>query len=414
MALFLFFGTTSAQSRTDTLYIGLQQAEKTFIDSNLLLLASHYNVDAQKFLIEQAKVWQNPTLNTDFMLGANGKFLQYKKNEDGSYNGQYYVQVQQLILTAQKRGKLVALASTNARIAELQLKDLVRNLRYQLNTSFFTLDQQYGLLYIYNEQAKQLDILSGAMKKELDAGNIARKDYVRVQAVAVSLSQDILALKRDMLDTENDLKILLKVTKPNIVLKPIANKADKEAEIPNNLEQLVSAAMSANPAYLLQQWQATYQSQALAYQKALRVPDVTLGPNFDRNSNFAPNYVGLGVSVPLPVFNKNKGNIKSAAAQVRSQEVLVKDAEAQLRTNIATAREKLLVSLQYASKSELKFYADYEEVYRNMLLSYKQRQINLLEFLDFFNDYNDGQKKLLEQRLGLILSKAELNYHLGK
>ena len=70
----LCFSSAKSQS-VDTLQFSLQQAEKQFIDSNFLLLAAHYNIDAQKALIEQAKVWQNPTINTDFVLGADGKFL---------------------------------------------------------------------------------------------------------------------------------------------------------------------------------------------------------------------------------------------------------------------------------------------------------------------------------------------------
>ena len=49
-----------------------------------------------------------------------------------------------------------------------------------------------------------------------------------------------------------------------------------------------------------------------------------------------------------------------------------------------------------------------------MLESYKQRQINLLEFLDFFNDYTDSQKKLLDQQLNLQLAHEELQYHVAR
>jgi len=64
---------------TDTLSISLQQAEIRFLDSNFLLLASHYNVDAQKALVEQAKLWDNPTLNLDKVISANGQFLPHGK-----------------------------------------------------------------------------------------------------------------------------------------------------------------------------------------------------------------------------------------------------------------------------------------------------------------------------------------------
>ena len=158
--LFLSASSTSlfAQQKQDTLPLSLQQSEKIFTDSNLLLLAQHYNVDAQKALVEQAKVWQNPTLNTDIGIAADGKFVRYKKNADGSYNGQYYIQIQQLILTAKKRGKLIDLANTNTRLSELQLQDVLRNLRYQLHQDYYTIQQQLALLGTFLYPSRRQDV----------------------------------------------------------------------------------------------------------------------------------------------------------------------------------------------------------------------------------------------------------------
>ncbi len=72
-----------ASATSDTLQLSLPQAEKRFLDSNLSLLAAHYNVDAQKALIQQAKLWDNPTLNTDFALAANGKVFPYSAADGG-------------------------------------------------------------------------------------------------------------------------------------------------------------------------------------------------------------------------------------------------------------------------------------------------------------------------------------------
>ena len=406
----LLINQTFAQQKQDTLYLNLQQAERLFIDSNFILLAQHYNVDAQKALVEQAKVWQNPTLNTDFGIAANGKFVNFRKNSDGNFNGQYYIQIQQLILTAKKRGKLIDLANTNARLSELQLQDVLRNLHYQLKQDYYSILQQLALLSIYNDQAIQLDKLLKGMKAQLDAGNIAQKDYVRIQALVISLQQDRTELYKSLADNESDLKTLLQIKDVNIFIKPVdALKVD--VAMPDNLESLINTALRSNPNYLLQQSQTTYQQQTLSYQKALQTPDITLGPNFDRNSNFAPNYVGLGVSVPLPVFNKNKGNIKSAEANIKQQQAITQNAETELRNNISNAYKKLVLSIQLNNTTQKDFYSNYTTIYNNMLDSYKQRQINLLEFLDFYNDYTDSQKKLLDQQLNLQLSTAELQYY---
>ena len=400
--------------KPDTLAISLQQAEKQFIDSNFVVLAAHYNVDAQKALIEQAKLWQNPVLVTDQVIHANGKFFPYGINPDGSYNGQYFIQVQQLIQTAGKRGKLINLATTNSKLSELQLQDVIRNLRYQLHQDYFTLQQQLGLMRIYDGQSVQLNKLLAGMQAQLSAGNIAQKDFVRIQALVIAMQQDITELYKNIADTQNDLKILLQIKDPSVFVKPAEYIDTDPIQLPESLETLTNIALQSNPHYQLQQTQAVYQQQNLAYQKALKTPDITLGPNFDRNSNFTPNYLGLGVSLPLPVLNNNKGNIKSAEYTVKQQQAITQSAETELKNNVSNAYKKFLLTIEQNNSTQKDFYAKYQMIYNNMLQSYKDRQLSLLEFLDFFNDYTDSQQRLLQQKLNLQLAKEELQYHVGK
>ncbi|HEV3413378.1 MAG TPA: hypothetical protein VG101_12930, partial [Puia sp.] len=52
-----------ARAQRDTLKIDLFHAEKIFLDSNFQLLAQRYNIDVQRALILQAKLWPNPNLS---------------------------------------------------------------------------------------------------------------------------------------------------------------------------------------------------------------------------------------------------------------------------------------------------------------------------------------------------------------
>lgn len=405
---------SKAQSKkidTDTLRMSLPAMEKIFLDSNLTLLAGHYGVDAQKALIQQAKVWDNPTLNTDQVIAANGKFFPYGKNPDGTYSGQYYIQVQQLIKTAGKRGKLVNLATTNAKLSELQLQDVLRNLRYQLRLDFYNILQQLNTKSIYETQRTQLSKLLTGMDAQLSAGNIAQKDYLRIQALSIALEQDITALNKDIEDNENDLKTLLQL-KTSGFIKPSETATNNALNL-INAEILFDTAIKSNPNYLLQQTQTVYQQQNLSYQKSLRTPDLTISPNFDRNSNFSPNYWGLGISLPLPIINNNKGNIKSAEYSIKQQQTITASAETELWNNINAAYHKLLMTIKQNGNTQKEFYRKYEAMYQNVLTSYQNKQINLLEFLDFFNDYTASQQRLLQQNLNFQLAKEELNYHTG-
>lgn len=412
-AISLYGAAAYAQTGTaDTTSLSLPAMEKIFIDSNLLLLAGHYDVDASKALIQQAKLWDSPVINSDFALAADGHLLPYGKNVDGVSGGQYFVQVQQLIRTAGKRGKLINISTTNAKISELQLQDVLRNLRNQLHADYYNLVQQLAIKNIYAGQQLQLTVLLNGMQAQLNAGNIARKDYLRIQALVIALQQDMTEIDRNVADLQADLRTLLHISS-NTFIKPADSTNNVQLNIGNNLQAYIDSALHNNPNYLLQQTQTVYQQQNLVYQKSLRSPDVTLGPNFDRNSNFAPYYVGLGISFPLPILNKNQGNIKSAEFNVKQQQAVTQNAETELRSNVTNAYNKLMLTLKQNNTTQKEFYDNYQAMYSNVLQSYRQKQISLLDFLDFFDTYKDAQLRLLQQHLNLQLSKEEVNYQTG-
>lgn len=412
LCLLLAYSSVEAGT-TDTLRISLLQAEKAFTDSNLLLLAAHYRVDAQKALIEQAQKWDNPTLNTDHAIAAAGKLFPYGYDAQGNYNGQYYIQVQQLIRTAGKRSKLVALATTNTAITELELKELLRTLRYQLHVTYYSLSNNLQLLALKQKQKNQITGLVLGMEAQYKLGNIALKELLRVQGLQVSVDQDIANIQKDIQANQSDLRILFRSSNDYFYYpdEPVTTSITNTST--PKLDTLLQTAQQNNTAYLIEQKQLVFQEQNLAYQKSLRVPNLTVSPNFDRNANFAQNYWGLGFSLPIPLFNKNQGNIKSADWVVKQQKVEVEESLLILTNNIKTSLAAFQLSKEQIKKIPTDFYKKYTDVYQKSILSYQDKQIGLLEFIDFFTDYSASEERRITQQTNYLIARSTLNYQIG-
>src|ERR1700744_4593132 len=73
-----------AQPRLDTMRLPLPEAEKIFLDSNLQLLAQRYNIDANKALVIQARLWPNPNFSIGHTLfsGTLNEFFPVGRNKD--------------------------------------------------------------------------------------------------------------------------------------------------------------------------------------------------------------------------------------------------------------------------------------------------------------------------------------------
>ncbi len=396
----------------DTLRLEIKQAEKMFLDNNLQLLAQHYNIQSSQALVEQARKWENPVLNTDQNVYSNHQFFQHGTDASGNPQGEVYAQVQQLIKTAGKRGKQIDLAKTNVNIAEWQFKSVMRNLRAELFKDYYTIAQLQGNAQLYNENMDQLNKLAHAQEAELKAGNIAKKEYLRVQALIIALQQDMTDNAKEMNDAQSELKTVLQIT-GNKFIQPVL--ADTESiDIPSlTILQLIDSAKHNNTDYQQQVYQLQYNQQNLRLQKALSVPDLTFGPEFDQSANYIPNYYGLSVSLPLPIWDRNKGNIKSARFQAKEQEVMLTQVDQKLQNDVMNSYQKLLLTIQLSSNSNMRFYKEYYQLQKNIMESYNKRQISMIEFLEYFKDYQDIREKQLEQILNLRLAKEDLNDLVG-
>ena len=383
-----------------------------FLDNNLQLLAEHYNIQSSQALAEQARKWDNPVLNTDQNVYSGNKFFQHGTDANGNPNGQVYVQVQQLIKTAGKRGKQIDLAKTNVNLAEWQFKSVMRNLRATLIRDYYTIDQLTGKAQLYNENMQRLEKLLNSREAELKAGNIALKEYLRVQALIISLQQDMTDNAKNLSDAENELKTLVQITGNTFILPVVPG--EESTNMPNvGIMQLIDSAKHNNADYRQEVYQLQYNQNNLRLQRALAVPDVTLSPNFDQNSNYTPNYFGMGISLPLPILDRNRGNIKSAQYQVKGEEAKLSYADQKLQNDVMNAYQKLLYTVKLSSGSNAQFYTEYNKLQRNIVESYNNRQIGLIEFLDYFKDYQDIREKQLEQLFNLRIAKEELNDIVG-
>ncbi len=207
-----------ASTQSDTLRLGLAESEQMFIQRNLALLAAKYNIDANKALIRQAKLWDNPVITTDQNIyESQGKFFRHDSN-----TGQVYVQVMQLIKTAAKRNKLAQLAADNATITSAQFDELLRVLRYQLLSDLIEIQHQLGIRQVYDSEISELQTLVSAMNEQLKAGNASLKDNLRVKALLFSLQNELVNVDAQLFPLQSEVQLLLR-SNDGVFVLPVFN-----------------------------------------------------------------------------------------------------------------------------------------------------------------------------------------------
>jgi cobalt-zinc-cadmium efflux system outer membrane protein len=180
-----------------------------------------------------------------------------------------------------------------------------------------------------------------------------------------------------------------------------------------NIAQLLDSTRTNRPDLQLAQTNLLSQQHNLSYQKALAAPDITVGVEFDQRSTYAPNYYGLAVSLPIPIINTNKGNIKAAEFSINQAQINVMQIQTGSAQEVLAAYRKLLIAYNLQKQQPAELSSKYDQLLQNIITSYEQRQVGLLEFIDFFDAYKDSKIKQLEQEATFRDATAEVNFTTG-
>ncbi|MBD0376030.1 MAG: TolC family protein, partial [Flavisolibacter sp.] len=170
----------------DTLRFSMPQAEKQFLEKNLYVLTAQLDVEAQKALEIQARLYPNPIFSTEL----NAVNPQDRKLFQVSGNGQKAFAIEQLLLLGGKKSAELALAKTNTTLVRRQLEDLLRNLKFQLYSNMYSVYFDRQVLPQYDRQLHQLDTLITLFEEQAYKGNIALRDVVRLKTAYIKLNNE--------------------------------------------------------------------------------------------------------------------------------------------------------------------------------------------------------------------------------
>ncbi len=395
-------------SGADTIILSKSDAERIFLEKNLALIAQQYNIDINKALVQQARYWDNPVLNTDQNI-YDGAF--FRHNSD---YGQVFIQIQQLIKTAGKRNKLIQLANDQVLTAQQQFNDLIRTLKYMLRTDLASVYQLTEANKIYNTELSSVQQLVKGMDAQLQAGNISQKDNIRLKALYFSMQSEQSDLLRQLADVQSELHGLLRDTSASFIAVNFPAPVNTDSVAMLKLMQLLDSARINRPDAKLAAANLGIQEHNLAYQKALGVPDLTVGVEYDQRSTYVNNYYGLAISLPLPILNQNKGNISAAQIAVKQAQTGILQVQNQVEQEVTAAYNKLMTTYRLKTGTSPDLQGGYDHLLQSMVQSYRRRQVDLLEFVDFFEAYKDARLKQLQLDNNLRGSMEEINLTTGK
>ena len=407
----LFLGTFSAARSQDTLKLSLYQAEKMFLQENAQLIAQQYQTAQAKAEIITAKLFDNPELSYENLLynHETGKYL-----ETSMATGQYTASISQVVKLAGKRNKNIQLAQAGLKVEEYAYFDLMRTLRFELRDTYYKAYYTQRSAAVYDQHVAALEQLLKASEQQLQHGNIAVKDVIRMKSRLYSLKGDYASIQQELEELKGRLKLLTNIKAVQELLltdegiNPDQFKPDEKPYL-----ALLDSAMVNRADLHLARTAVTFAQNMLSVQKSNAIPDVAISLNYDLKGNYPEKYTGLGISVPIPLFNRNQGEIKKARIAVDASNAGLKQQEAIAETELYTSYKTAIKTEQLYRSMDRNFSGSFSELMVGVTKNFKERNISLVEFLDFYDAFNENTSQLNNLKYELMNAKETINYHTG-
>ena len=389
--------------------LSLDDALERFAACNLSLIAERYHVDMAEAQVTQAKLFENPVVSFEQNVynRNNGKYFDLGKE------GEAVVEIEQLIYIAGQRNKRVRLEKLNKEMAVYQFEEVIRTLRGELKEKFVDLYYTRKSLSVYDREIGYLSTVLDVYKEQNAKGNVSLLEKSRIQALLLSLKQERNGISNEAVALEGDLRLLLGLKREEVP-EPLF---DESALDRIELEKLPLAELSARMAGRpdLKQAEAGIRASEadVRLQRSLAFPEVSLKGAYDRAGNFCNNYFAIGLSVSVPLFNRNQGNIKLARLSVLRNNTLAEQARRQADNELFACYTKLAKALELYRSSDYELERDFDRIIEGVNAGFRKRNISLLEFIDYYEAYKETCLQLYEMKRDVVMAAEGLNTIVG-
>jgi len=386
-----------AQTPTPTPPLTLERAVDRFLARNLAVEAARYRVDAARAERLAARLRPNPTL----VLSAENVKLSGPTPAGELY--EVTSSVSYPIELGDKRRLRVETAEATVAVAEAQFADALRQRLADLKRAFYdVLLARAGLDHAL-EIRQTFDTLVDLNQARLEEGAVAESDLLKVRLERgkhqTALTQAELTLR------QAGIRLLDLLGESDFSTAGTVTGALNVTATPPDLEALRAAALSERPSLQAAQHAVALAARRIALERARATVDVSPFVGLRRVGE--NNTVLFGISVPLPIHDRNQGGIARAVAEEKAAEAELAVHRNRVLAEVESAWHTWQTARAQPAVFERELLRQAEESYAIALAAYQEGAIGLVEYLEAQRTHADVRlqyaRSLFDAQAALLL-----------
>jgi len=381
-------GTSAAPNIGLLQRLSLADAQLIAFKKNWDLLAAAAGVDAASAQKIVAHEFPNPTLSLYSSLINVDNHPSGTTEGNGLWERSYdtIFAINQLFEIGGKRRNRKASAQAGFEGAKAQLFDARRTLDVAVAKAYVAAAQAEEDVRVLLQSAGTLREEARIAEVRLRAGEISSADKSQIEITAEQFELNAQSAKSAAAQARVALEVLLGVPHPNaecVLTDPLETLCASTTPInTNSVGTWRPDVMAAEAA--LRKAEAD-----LRFQKAVRIPDPTLQGQYEHQPPDNPNSVGFMVSLPVPLWNRNRGNILAAEAALEQARLAFEKAKAEAMGDIAVARLAYEDALKRWRSYRESIRPKSEQIRQTKAYAYQKGGTSLLDLLVAERNDND-------------------------
>jgi len=376
----------------------LDQAIDRLVKENLDLRGKSYEIPQAEADILNAGLRANPVFYADGQLIPYGR---YTKDRPGGQT-QYDVNVSYPLDVSRKRAARSLYATRAKRVIEAQYQDAVRTQIDQLYTLYLNvLSARQTVRYSESAVKGLTDLYTVTLdlfKKEQNT----RADVLRVKGQLEEAEVGLIDSREGLKKAKRDLAAILNIPADQSDSIEVRGTIKDLAPAPPPEPELIQMALALRPDVVSFRLGIKTAEANVRLQLANRFTDlyVLYQPyTLQDNTPFglkSPTSWALGITAPLPVYNRNQGAIARAKLNVTQSRVELANLERQVVNDVQQALHEYEVTAKMVKRINKELLPAAAEVRDTTKRLYLGGEVNVVAFLNAQRDYVDIVKRYLD------------------
>jgi cobalt-zinc-cadmium efflux system outer membrane protein len=394
--------------------VTIDEAVDEAVQHNLSLLAERAHLSVAEAARITASLRPNPVVSVSAdhldLLGTGFD----QQNNGGPAEIAWRVDVP--IERGGKREARLAVASAIHSAAEADVAEAVRSLRLEVRLACVDLLAAQATRALLDENLRTFENLVQVNQARLAAGAIAPFETTRSQVAMLQFRSTVVRAELDAAAAGARLRTLLGRAPTDALDLGGSLKIDAPPDpAPADVSRLTEMALAARPDLQSLQFAQTRSLADLRLQEALGRVDYTLGAEYRRQQGISgrSNSLGFFVSAPLPVMNRNQGEIARAAAEGRETDRQIAARRAQVASDVAASYHELSVTRDLLTSIETQLLAPAASARDISAYTYSAGGSTLLELLDAQRAFNDTMQSYVDAQAAVRRAMFKVNAAVG-